>query len=340
MNNMVRPGRTQAVDIIVYPGFKALEAIGPLKVFDYANSHLASRGQQHGYQVCIAAARTGMVTSDTIMALQATKKINPLALPDLAIVVGAHQIETALLRAPEIVEWVSAVQRRIVRLVGLCTGSFFLAEAGALDGKCATTHWASAARLQARYPAVKVDADAIFVKADNIWTSAGVTAGIDLALAIVEEDFGRDLALAVARDLVVYLKRPGGQSQFSIYLSSQMTSHPKVRDLQDWILAHLADELNTPVLARRLAMSERNFNRVFLRETTRTPAQFIETARFELARRLLEDNPAPLKSIAAHTGFGTEERMRRVFQRRLGLTPREYGERFSRTSAMTAAVFM
>jgi transcriptional regulator GlxA family with amidase domain len=331
MNNMVRPGTIHAVDIIVYPGFKALEAIGPLKVFDYANSHLAARGKGHGYQVCIAATQVGMVASDTIMSLQATKKITPLALPDLAIVVGAHQIEAALLRDAGIVEWVSAVKGRIARLAALCTGSFFLAEAGALNGKRATTHWAAAARFKERYPAVTVDADAIFVRAENIWTSAGVTAGIDLALAIVEEDFGRDLALEVARDLVVYLKRPGGQSQFSIYLSSQMTRHPKVRDLQDWILAHLAHDLSTPVLAQRLAMSERNLTRVFQRETTSTPAEFIETARFELARRLLEDNNTSLKLIAAKTGFGTEERMRRVFQRRLGITPRDYCERFSST---------
>jgi transcriptional regulator GlxA family with amidase domain len=226
---------------------------------------------------------------------------------------------------------VSAVKGRIGRLAALCTGSFFLAEAGALNGKRATTHWAAAERFKARYPTVTVDADAIFVRADNIWTSAGVTAGIDLALAIVEEDFGRDLALEVARDLVVYLKRPGGQSQFSIYLSSQMTSHPKVRDLQDWILAHLADDLSTPVLAGRLAMSERNLTRVFQRETASTPAEFIERARFELARRLLEDNSSSLKLIAANTGFGTEERMRRVFRRRLGITPRDYCERFSST---------
>jgi transcriptional regulator GlxA family with amidase domain len=329
MNNMVRPGTVHAVDIIVYPGFKALEAIGPLKVFDYANSHLAARGKGHGYEVCIASTQAGMVLSDTIMSLQATKKLSPLALPDMAIVVGAHQIEGALLRRPDIVEWVSAVKGRIGRLAALCTGSFFLAEAGALDGKRATTHWAAAERFRERYPAVTVDVDANFVRAENIWTSAGVTAGIDLALATVEEDFGRELALEVARELVVYLKRPGKPSQFSIYLSSQEARHPKVRDLQEWILAHLADDLSTAVLAQRFAMSERNLNRVFQRETGTTPAEFVETARFELARRLLEDDKSSLKSIAARTGFGTEERMRRVFQRRLGVTPRDYCEQLA-----------
>jgi transcriptional regulator GlxA family with amidase domain len=173
MNNMVRPGTVHVVDIIVYPGFKALEAIGPLKVFDYANSHLAARGQRPGYQVSIASTQTGMVASDTIMSLQATRKISPLVLPDMAIVVGAHQIEAALLGSAGIVEWVSAVKGRIGRLAALCTGSFFLAEAGALDGKRATTHWAAADRLRERYPAVTVDADAIFVRAENIWTRPG-----------------------------------------------------------------------------------------------------------------------------------------------------------------------
>jgi transcriptional regulator GlxA family with amidase domain len=329
MNHLARPGAIQAVDIIVYPGFKALEAIGPLKVFDHANGHLAARGKGHGYQVCIASARTGMVASDTIMSLEAAKQINSLVLPDTAIVVGAHQIEAALLRCPEIVAWISAVKGRIGRLAALCTGSFFLAEAGALDGKRAATHSEAAARLRDRYPAVTVDAGAAFVRADNIWTCAGVTAGIDLALAMVEDDFGRGLALEVARDLGVCPRRPGGQPPFSITLSSQMSSHPKVRDLQDWILAHLADDLSTPMLAQRLAMSERNLNRVFQRETANTPAEFIEKARFELARRLLEDGRSPFKLVAARTGFGTEERMRRVFQRRLGITPRAYCERLA-----------
>lgn len=320
------------VDIIVYPGFKALEAIGPLKVFDYANTHLRRRQQEGGYQVCIASTQLGMVRSDTIMSLEATKKINPLALPDMAVVVGAHEIEKALASAPEIVEWLLATKGKIKRLAALCTGGFFLAEAGVLDGKRATTHWSAAELLRLRYPAVTVDADAIFIQEGNIWTSAGVTAGLDLALAIVEDDFGREIALEVARDLVVYLKRPGGQSQFSIQLASQMTNHPKIRELQTWILSHLEQELSVPILAQRLAMSERNLNRVFQRETSASAAEFIESARFDLARRLLEDNKSSLKVIAAKTGFGTEERMRRVFQRRLGITPRAYCERFSTTA--------
>lgn len=324
------------IDIVVYPGFKALEAIGPLKVFDYANSRLAARGKGPGYQVAIASTRAGMVASDTIMSLHATRALNPLALPDTAVVVGAHQIEPALLRCAEIVDWVRSVKGRIGRLAALCTGSFFLAEAGVLDGKPAATHWAAAERLRERYPSVRLDLDATFVRAENIWTSAGANAGIDLALAMVEDDFGRELALEVARELVVPVRRPAEPSPFSIYLASEAGARPKVRELQDWILAHLADDLGMPVLAQRLAMSERNLNRVFRRETGSTPAEFIEQARFELARSLLEDK-VPLKRIAARTGFGTEERMRRVFQRRLGVTPRDYCERYSDPVRVRAA---
>lgn len=332
MGNDTKESGPRTVDIIVYPGFKALEAIGPMKVFDYANTHLGLRNVSDGYEVRIASTKIGAVQSDTLMSLHSTKVINTLALPDLAIIVGAHNIEKALEDSPEIVEWVAAVALKIKSLAALCTGSFFLAEGGVLDGKRATTHWSAAERLKNRYPAVTVDPDAIFIQEKNLWTSAGVTAGIDLALAIVEHDLGREIAIEVARDLVVYLKRPGGQSQFSVHLSSQMTSHPKIRELQEWMMAHLGDDLRISQLAEKVAMSTRNFTRVFQRETSVSPAEFIETARFEAARRMLEDNKQPLKLIASRIGFKSEETMRRVFQKRLGITPRAYRERFSTTA--------
>jgi transcriptional regulator GlxA family with amidase domain len=220
-------------------------------------------------------------------------------------------------------------RRQDQKTAGAVQRCFFLAESGALNGKRATTHWSAADRLQARYPEIAVDADSIFIREGNIWTSAGVTAGIDLALAMVENDFGREVALDVARDLVVYLKRPGGQSQLSLHLASQMTHHPKIRELQNWILSHMEEDLSVPMLAAKVAMSDRNFARVFQRETSASPANFIEMARFELARHLVESNNSSLKLIASRTGFGTEEKMRRVFQKRLGITPRAYSERVS-----------
>ncbi|AOJ11111.1 GlxA family transcriptional regulator [Burkholderia mayonis] len=323
--------RTTTIDVVIYPGFKAIEAVGVINVFDYANARLAAAGHAPVYDLQIAAPAKGAVKSDTLIVLEATKAIDTLAVPDTAIVVGARDIERALRDTSMLVGWCRDVSGRIGRMVGLCSGCFFLAESGMLDGRRATTHWSVATMLQVRYPAVKVEPDAIFVREGNVWTSAGVTAGLDLALAMVEEDLGREIALAVARDLVIYLKRPGGQSQFSVYLASQMTAHASIRDVQDWILNSLDERLTVAQLAKRAAMSERNFIRVFVRETGYRPAEFIEIARLEKARRMLEQEGLPLKTVAVRSGFHSDDQLRRVFVRRLGVTPGAYRERFSGT---------
>lgn len=322
------PVRPRRVDIVVYPGFKALEAIGTMSVFEYANIHLARQGQPRGYDIAVASTAIGPVASDMLMSLTATKGVDDADLPDVAVIVGAREIETALEANPSLVHWARAVAPRIDRLVALCSGSFFLAAADLLDGQRATTHWSVAPLLQASFPKVQVEADAIYLHAGRLWTSAGVTAGIDLALALVEEDHGRGLALEVARDLVVYLKRPGGQSQFSVHLASQNTSHPGIRAVQDWILSHLHEPLDLSGMALRAAMSERNFRRVFRKEVGDSPQAFVERARLEAARRLLEDGDLPLKSIAGRVGFGSEQPMRKLFLKHLGVTPSEYRARF------------
>lgn len=327
---------TRTVDIIVYPGFKAMEAIGPMSVFEYANLHLQRRGRAPGYDVRVASSRLGPIRSDTLMSLDATKVLSTLALPDCAIVVGARHIHDALAEGGAIVEWVADVSPRIARLASLCSGAFFLAAAGVLDGRRATTHWSVAARLQADYPAVAVDADAIFIRAGNLWTSAGVTAGMDLALALVEEDFGRDLALEVATEMVVYLKRPGGQSQFSSHLLSERTARPNIRELQNWILENLHERFTTAQLADKAVMSERHFARVFQQEVGLSPQEFIETCRFERATQLLADLALALKSVAARAGFSDEAHMRRVFMKKLGIAPRVYRERFATTGVEQA----
>jgi transcriptional regulator GlxA family with amidase domain len=321
----------RTVDIIVYPGFKALEAIGPISVFEYANLQLQRRGQGIGYDVKVASIGTGAIQSDTLMSLQASKAINALALPDDAIIVGARHIEAALEGAMPIVDWVVAVCPRIGRLAALCSGAFFLARAGVLDGKSATTHWSVAQRLQQQFPAIAVNMDAIFIREDNIWTSAGVTAGIDLALAFVEEDFGRDLALEVAREMVVYLKRPGGQSQFSTHLMSQNTVKPNIREIQNWILENLDQPLTLAAIADKAMMSLRNFTRVFHQEAGMSTLEFIETGRFEYARQLLADVALPIKAVASRSGFRNTEHLRRVFQKRVGITAALYRERFATT---------
>lgn len=319
------------IDIIVYPGFKAVEAIGPMSVFEYANLHLKRRGKAPGYDVRVASMAVGQVRSDTLMSLDATKALNTLSLPDNAIIVGARDIQTALVESEAIIEWVAAVAPRIRRLASLCSGAFFLAAAGVLDGRRAATHWSVADMLQADFPAVEVDADAIFIRSDNVWTSAGVTAGIDLALALVEEDFGRELALEVATEMVVYLKRPGGQSQFSAHLLSERTARPNIRELQGWILDNLHERLSVSQLAARAMMSERHFARVFQQEVGLSTQEFIEQCRFERATQLLADLALPLKTVAARGCFSDEAHMRRVFLKRLGITPKMYRERFATT---------
>lgn len=326
--------QTVSVDVVVYEGFKALEAIGPMSVFNYANYHLKQLGRSGGYDVKIAAVRAGEVRSDTQMSLCATKELNTLALPHTAIVVGARDIEDAIAASPQIVEWIKGASNRLERTAALCSGAFFLAAAGLLDHKRATTHWALASQLQARYPRVIVDADCIFVREDTVWTSAGVTAGIDLALALVEEDFGRELALEVARDLVVYLKRPGGQSQFSVHLSSQQTHHQGISGLQDWLLARLGERITVAEMAVHLSMSPRNLARVFQRETGMSPMAFVEQARVEAARRALEDGALPIKAIAMQVGFRSYEPMRKAFLKWLNVTPQAYRARFGSTLAI------
>jgi len=320
------------IDLVVYPGFKALEAVGPMSVFDYANVHLRQHGRPDGYEVRVAAVQKGAVPSDTLMALNATHTLAELEQGGTGctvLLVGSRNIEQVLAASPDLVAWTARVAPRVARLIALCSGSFFLAAAGLLDGRRAATHWGVAGLLRQRYPAIDVDPDAIYVRDGSLWTSAGVTAGIDLALAVVEEDFGHELALEVARDLVMYLKRPGGQSQFSVQLASQATMHRDIQAVQNWVLQHLEEPMPLAALAARAAMSERHFRRVFAQETGETPSAFVESARLEGARRLLESQSAlPLKTVAARVGLGSEQALRHLFVRHLGITPQAYRERF------------
>ncbi len=320
------------VDLVVYPGFKALEAVGPMSVFDYANVHLRQHGRPDGYVVRVVAAQRGAVPSDTLMALTATHTLAELEQDGAGctvVLVGSRNIEQVLSASPDLVDWAARVAPHVPRMIALCSGSFFLAAAGLLDGRRAATHWSVAAALQQRYPRIAVDADAIYVRDGHLWTSAGVTAGIDLALAVVEEDFGHALALEVARDLVMYLKRPGGQSQFSVSLATQATGHRGVQAVQQWVLAHLAEPLNLAQLAAQAAMSERHFRRVFQQETGQSPSVFVEAARLEGAKQLLEaQGGLPFKTVAARVGLGSEQALRHLFVRRMGITPQAYRERF------------
>ena len=228
-----------------------------------------------------------------------------------------------------LVDAIATMAPRARRVVGVCSGAFLLASAGLLDGRRATTHWARARRLAAEHPAVEVDADPIWVRDGDVWTSAGVTAGIDLALALVEDDHGVDVAETVARWLVVFLRRPGNQSQFAAPVWRRRARHEPVRRAQDLIDADPAGDHRLPVLASRVAMSERHLLRRFSAELGVTPARYVAASRLEAARRQLEDSDETVAAIATRVGFGTAESMRRTFVRQLGTPPDDYRRRFS-----------
>jgi transcriptional regulator GlxA family with amidase domain len=231
------------------------------------------------------------------------------------------------------VAWIRDAAARSRRVTSVCTGAFLLAAAGLLDGRRATTHWAWCDVLANRYPAVQVEPDPIFVRDGDVITSAGVTSGMDMALALVEEDLGREIALEVARWLVLFVKRPGGQAQFSAQLEAQIADREPLRELQQWLPDHLDEDLSVPALARRACMSERNFARAFRGETGMTPAAYVEAARVERARIFLDSGDLPVETIARQTGFGTVETMRRAFRRRVGVSPAGYRSRFRSEAA-------
>jgi transcriptional regulator GlxA family with amidase domain len=322
--------RARRVVMVAFPDAQIIDITGPLEVFGRAARWLT---EEHGrrtpaYTVEIAASKSGPFATSSGIRLIADHAISDLRGPiDTLMVAGGRGVTDAL-RDRALIKWRRGSLRRTRRLCSVCTGAFLLAEAGLLDGRTATTHWRHCDRLAARYPAVSVEIDPIFVRDGKIFTSAGVTAGIDLALALVEEDHGRDVALAVARELVMFLRRPGGQSQFSVQLSTQQADREPIREIQRWIADHLGADLSVEALARRAAMSPRNFARVFAREVGFTPGQFVENSRVEAARRRLEESVDGVDSIASECGFGTRESMRRAFIRTLRVPPSAYRSRF------------
>jgi transcriptional regulator GlxA family with amidase domain len=249
---------------------------------------------------------------------------------DTIVVPGSPAMPRVQTLLRELTDWLRDASPLARRTASVCSGTFLMAQAGMLDGKRAATHWAMCDLLQERFPSIEIDRDAIFVKQQSVWTSAGVSAGIDLALALVEADCGHDVAMQVARELVVFLKRPGGQAQFSELLQVQAEEGDSFERLHLWIMRNLALEpLSVEVLAEQVNMSPRNFARVYKQKTGRTPAKGVEVLRLEAARRMLENSPRKVDQIARLCGFGNEERLRTVFQRTLGVAPRDYRRRFA-----------
>jgi transcriptional regulator GlxA family with amidase domain len=315
------------VVFLAFDGVQSLDLSGPLEVFATAARIGEPRAPRYDVEVCARVA--GPFTSSSGLTMIARRGIGQArAAIDTLIVPGGIGTRAAMRDA----RFLAAMKRaaaRARRVASVCTGALLLAEAGLLDGSPATTHWAFCDLLRRVRPAVDVQPDPIFVRAGKIWTSAGVTAGIDLALALVEEDHGAELARDVARWLVMYTRRAGGQSQFSAPLSAPHVARAPMRELAAWVLENLAADLSVAALARRARMSPRNFARVFRRDVGRTPAEHVQALRVEAARGALEATSRSIDEVATDCGFGTTETMHRVFRRALGVTPGDYRRRFA-----------
>jgi transcriptional regulator GlxA family with amidase domain len=320
------PTAIRIIDVLTYPAVQLLDVTGPVQVFASANDIVAGAGCARPYLLRIVSEGGKDVTATAGVALAAAPLTPPGEALDTLLVAGGEGAEAAA-ENPVLVNWVRQRATRARRVASVCTGAFLLAAAGILDGRRAATHWKYCAALAQRFPAVRVEPDPIFVCDGTVWTSAGVTAGIDLALALVEEDLGRAVALGVARYLVVFLKRPGGQAQFSAALALQ-AAEDKFGALHDWVNDHLSDELSLSVLAEQAGMSERSFSRHYAEASGQTPARAIERLRVEAGRHLLSESRLPVKRIAQRCGFGSEETMRRSFLRLLAVTPQDYRSRF------------
>lgn len=330
---------TRRIVIVTYNNAQTLDVVGPAEVFVAASQLVQARrpGMVAPYAVQVVAPTAGPVTMHSGLRLLADQSYRDLQGSIDTLIFSGGEIAEAVFDEA-LLRWARRTAPRVRRLASVCSGAFVLAQAGLLDGKRATTHWSAATMLAASYPKIEVDADAIFIRDGNTYTSAGVTAGIDLALALVEEDLGHSVALSVARRLVVFLKRPGGQSQFSSHLQAQSRSGGALKDLPEWIVEHLCDDLRVECLAERVAMSPRNFARVFVQETGSTPAKFVERARVEAARRHLEEDKAhSLEGIAALCGFASGEQLRRTFQRHLKVAPHDYRRRFRHVGGLQRA---
>jgi transcriptional regulator GlxA family with amidase domain len=331
----------RTVLIVLFDRMQSLDVTGPLDVFAGANQWQSGRdcspagldtpdGPAYRIRTASLGGRPVRTTSGLRLtpdeALTNLTTADPaLAAPDMLLVPGGEGTRPA---DPDLVAWLQTHGPRARRLVSVCTGAFLLAEAGLLNRRRVTTHWAYCASLAARFPEITVDPDPIFVTDGNVITSAGVTAGIDLALALVEDDLGRDAALHIARHLVVFLRRPANQAQFSTQLAAQLADREPLREVQQWITDHPAADLSVDTLAGLASLSPRQFARAFAAEVGMPPGRYVDRVRLETARRRLEDTADGVAETARHCGYGTPEAMRRAFIRALGVSPAEYRSRF------------
>jgi transcriptional regulator GlxA family with amidase domain len=309
------------VVFVAVPPIQIIDLTAPFEVFARCG----------GYRVELFSTHASVSSSCGLVVGNATHYARLRGAVDTLLLPGGDGAEE-LKCDSRFLRWLKAMSGRVRRVGSICTGAYLLAAAGILDGRRAVTHWRYCAGMAAQFPRVRLETDPIFVKDGHVYTSAGITAGIDMALALVEEDHGSRRAAEIARDLVIFLRRQGGQSQFSSLLAAQVAARRPIEELQSWIVDHLDADLNVAALAAQCGMSARHFARVFLQETGVTPARFVERARVEGARTLLEASTEGVKQVAARTGFGSADSMRRIFLRHLGVTPGEYARRFRRKS--------
>ncbi|WP_175410523.1 GlxA family transcriptional regulator [Streptomyces sp. TRM64462] len=341
-----RSGAGRDVLVVVYDDVQSLDVTGPVEVFVGAGyvAGVGSGGGSGGgggsgdrgaYRVRTASVGGRAVRTSSGLTLLPDLALEDAPVPHTLIVPGGHGTRE---EQPELVAWLREFGARPERLVSVCTGALLLADAGLLGGRRVTTHWAYSAKLARDHPDIDVDPDPIYVRDGHIATSAGVTAGIDLALALVEEDLGRDVALTVARHLVVFLRRPGNQAQFSAQLAAQTARREPLREVQRWISEHPDGDLSVPALAERARLSPRHFARAFHAETGVPPGRYVDRVRLEHARRLLEDTRDSVEEVSRASGYGTPEAMRRAFVKALGSAPAEYRRRFRAAGASPAPV--
>lgn len=316
--------RTRRIGFLLYPDITALDLVGPMEAFGAANAHR----EAPLYELIVIGLDRKPTSSESGLTLMAQVTLDEAPPLDTVIVPGGRGLRDAKV-ANKLVPWLTARARATRRIASVCTGIYGLAPSGLLDGRRVTTHWAFARDVSERFPALEVDADAIFIKDGKFYTSAGITAGIDLSLALIEEDAGPSVALAVARELVVHMKRAGGQAQYSEPLRFQMRAKDRFADLAAWIPTHLHEPLTVQRLAGRARMGVRHFNRLFKATLGSTPAIFIEAQRLDEACRRLTAARTTVDAVAASVGYRSADVFTRAFQRRFGVSPKEYRARFS-----------
>jgi transcriptional regulator GlxA family with amidase domain len=320
--------KPRRVVLLAYEQMNLLDLSGPLQALATASRLFAGAGPAL-YDTVVASVDGGLVTTSSGLAIMTAplSALDGVAIDTLVAPGGSKH--DAFHAPPDLVAWIAQRTPQVRRLCSVCTGAFLLAAAGQLDGRRVATHWDWIARLHDLYPAILIDPDKIFIRDGAVWTSAGVSAGIDLTLALIEEDFGHQVAIATARQLVMFIKRSGGQSQFSVSLMAQAQAGGDFAPLHAWIAANLRGPLTVERLAEQAGMAPRTFARAYAGKHGRTPAKTVEAMRLEAACRMLEETGLPLKSIAASTGHGDEQNLRRVFQRQLAISPTQYRSRFS-----------